>query len=157
MRPARSLPLPIGLFLVLSSLVLSSCLDQYDPTRYNNQWRSEFRQSVQPSQKLTATGDIPSAGANQVDIEERFQTLCSSCHGPKGFGDGPGSVALNPKPRNFHDKAWQAATSDDRIIGVITNGGASVGLSAVMPPWGSTLAPEDVKKMVQKIRAFGKE
>ncbi|MBS1149150.1 MAG: cytochrome c, class, partial [Myxococcaceae bacterium] len=30
-----------------------------------------------------------------------FDINCAPCHGPKGAGDGPAAVALNPKPRNF--------------------------------------------------------
>jgi mono/diheme cytochrome c family protein len=33
--------------------------------------------------------------------KETFTTVCASCHGNEGKGDGPAGVALNPKPRNF--------------------------------------------------------
>ena len=62
-----------------------------------------------------------------------------------------------PKPRNFHDKAWQASVDDARIIKVITKGGASVGLSATMAPWGSVLSPEEIVALMKKVRAFGQQ
>lgn len=36
--------------------------------------------------------------------QQLFMNNCSSCHGQKGHGDGPASLALNPKPRNFTSK-----------------------------------------------------
>ncbi|MBK8946793.1 MAG: cytochrome c [Ignavibacteriae bacterium] len=33
-----------------------------------------------------------------------YQTNCASCHGADGNGDGVAAAALNPKPRNFHQK-----------------------------------------------------
>jgi len=36
-----------------------------------------------------------------------FKTYCVSCHGDSGFGNGPASASLAPKPRNFHsDSGW---------------------------------------------------
>jgi len=32
-----------------------------------------------------------------------FQQLCVKCHGSEGYGDGPESKTLTPKPANFHD------------------------------------------------------
>ncbi len=39
--------------------------------------------------------------------KELFALQCQSCHGPKGMGDGPLAVSLDPKATNFHspDKA----------------------------------------------------
>ena len=140
-------------FVVIGALtlLLVSCLDQYDPRPNNARFQSEWKQSVAVPPKLTATGEVPVTGAAKVvDAEERFSTICANCHGPKGMGDGPGGAALNPKPRNFHDKNWQASATDERITKVITNGGASVGLSASMAPWGSVLSPEEVQALVKK-------
>ena len=140
------------------SLLLVSCLEQYDPSKVNAKFATEWKQSVQPVPKLTEKGEIPSSGAGKaVNADERYATICANCHGAKGYGDGPGGVALNPKPRNFHDKKWQASVDDAHIAKVIIYGGASVGLSGAMAPWGSILSSEEVNALVQKVRAFGKE
>jgi mono/diheme cytochrome c family protein len=40
--------------------------------------------------------------------KESYTTTCASCHGEAGAGGGPGSVGLNPAPRNFTDKSgWK--------------------------------------------------
>lgn len=145
-------------FIVLGafSLLSVSCLEQYDPSKNNAKFAAEWKQSTLLPPKLTSTGELPQGGP-VVNPEERFQTLCSGCHGPKGLGDGPAGVALTPHPRNFHDKTWQASVDDARIAKVIANGGASVGLSPMMAPWGSVLSPEEIQGLVKKIRVFGKE
>lgn len=144
-------------FLAGCSSLVIACLDQYDPARYTKREHQEWEQATHVPPRLTATGEIPAAGAQVVSTDERYATLCASCHGPKGMGDGPAGAALNPHPRNFHDKAWQAKVDDAHIAKVITGGGASAGLSAQMPPWGSVLSPEEIQAIVKKIRAFGQE
>ena len=46
---------------------------------------------------------------------EMFATVCAMCHGATGQGDGQAAAALNPKPRNYTDAAWQASVTDDRF------------------------------------------
>lgn len=74
------------------------------------------------------------AGADAVaEARTIFETRCVTCHGPKGAGDGPGSAALDPKPRNFQDAAWQSSVTDDHLEKIILYGGAAVGRSPAMP------------------------
>jgi uncharacterized membrane protein len=100
------------------------------------------------------------AGPSMADVPESarnyFASVCSTCHGPKGAGDGMVAAALNPKPRNFGDKAWQQSITDEAIKKVIVEGGPSVGKSAVMPP-NPPLADdaETLNGLVKLIRAFG--
>jgi mono/diheme cytochrome c family protein len=79
-----------------------------------------------------------------------FHQRCELCHGPSGMGDGPGGAALNPKPRNFHDKAVQDTLSDAWIIHTIMNGKAGTG----MPPWKGIVSESQAKSLVLKIRSF---
>jgi cytochrome c oxidase cbb3-type subunit 2 len=39
--------------------------------------------------------------------EERYATLCESCHGPKGDGKGPETEPMDPKPRNFVNAVYK--------------------------------------------------
>ena len=66
--------------------------------------------------------------------EDIFSSRCAVCHGPDGLGNGPGAANLNPKPRNFHDKVWQKAVTDDEIEKAILYGGSAVGKSPLMVP-----------------------
>lgn len=87
-----------------------------------------------------------------------FRTICATCHGTDGTGNGPGAQALNPKPRNYTDAAWQASITDDEIKKIIVEGGAAVGKSPMMPP-NKHLAqqPQTLDGLVKIIRGFGKK
>lgn len=69
-----------------------------------------------------------------ADAKATFTTVCSTCHGPAGKGDGPAAAALNPKPANFTDPAFWAARTDDQVKKAIKGGGPAVGKSPSMPP-----------------------
>ena len=43
-----------------------------------------------------------------------FDTLCATCHGPAGKGDGPAGAALNPPPRDFTEGRVQVRRRQGR-------------------------------------------
>jgi len=91
-----------------------------------------------------------------AEAKEIFSTRCSTCHGPQGKGDGPAGAALNPKPRNLGDAAWQKSVTDDHIEKIIVGGGTAVGKSAMMPPNPDLASkPDVVKALTAQIRGFG--
>jgi len=81
-----------------------------------------------------APSPVPATAQVTLTAPEIFKTRCAACHGETGKGDGPASVALNPKPQNYSDPEWQKATTDEVIRKAIVEGGQSVGKSALMVP-----------------------
>lgn len=81
-----------------------------------------------PAPAAPAAALTPEAEASQI-----FAGRCTPCHGANGAGDGVAAAALTPRPRNFHDAAWQASVSDPHIETIIRLGGPAVGKSPVMP------------------------
>lgn len=79
-----------------------------------------------------ATGAAAAAGGGD-DPAAYYKMKCAVCHGETGAGDGPGGAALDPKPRNFTEAAWQGAVKDDDIKKAIVEGGVAIGKSATMP------------------------
>ena len=65
-------------------------------------------------------------------------------------------MAMQPRPRNFTDKAWQKSVDDKRLVKVLKEGGQSVGLSASMAAWGGVLSDDDIDAVVKYVRQFGK-
>jgi len=102
-----------------------------------------------------AADQIPPAA--QKEAQEIFKTRCTMCHGEGGKGDGPAGVALNPKPRDMTDPAWQKSVTDEHIEKIILGGGQAVGKSVLMPA-NPDLAnkPEVIKALRQIVRGFGK-
>lgn len=85
--------------------------------------------------KSSATAGTGQASAGMpTDAKSYFAMKCVVCHGATGAGDGPGGAALNPKPRNMAEAAWQDSVKDDEIRKAILEGGAAIGKSAAMPP-----------------------
>lgn len=150
------------IFFGISVFLTSSCTEQHDPTKHHQQMRDEHAMAQRVMPKLASDGTLPKVeaggqgSAQGSEIDGKYNTLCSSCHGTSGDANTPAGMALNPKPRNFTDGAWHDKTGDDQIAKVIKEGGASVGLSATMAAWGAMLNDAQIKEMVAKIRAFRK-
>jgi mono/diheme cytochrome c family protein len=86
-----------------------------------------------------------------------FEERCSSCHGPKGRGDGPAAVNLKPRPRDFQNRRWQKSVSDAEIAKAIVYGGSSVGLSGEMAPNPDLeTEPAIVGALVERVRKLAK-
>ncbi len=79
-----------------------------------------------------------------------FDTRCALCHGPQGHGDGPGSVALKPKPRNLHDAAYMSTRTDAQLLEVIHQG------KGAMPKWGGVLTEAEITAVLGHVRELGK-
>ncbi|MCC6157127.1 MAG: cytochrome c [Deltaproteobacteria bacterium] len=107
---------------------------------------------------LFAVNSAPAAGVlgDAAKGAAPYKTYCMSCHGEKGDGAGPAAAALNPKPRNFTDKAFMATLTDDYIVKVITEGGQAVGKSPLMVAWKAVLKPEEIKDVAAYVRSLAK-
>lgn len=102
----------------------------------------------------TPTATAPAADP-KAEADTIFTQRCSVCHGMSGKGDGPGAAALNPKPRDYTDTAWQKSVDDAYLAKVIVEGGAAVGKSPVMVANADLKdKPEVVNALVAKVRAF---
>jgi mono/diheme cytochrome c family protein len=83
-----------------------------------------------------------------------YGQYCASCHGPEGEGDGPVAAGLNPKPAKHSDGRYMNALSDEHLFRVIKEGGAAVGKSPLMAPWGGTLRDEQIWDVVAFVRSL---
>lgn len=98
---------------------------------------------------------VPDAATVTAEADQIFNNRCATCHGPEGKGDGPGSTALDPKPRNFQDPQWQDSVSDDHIAKIIQYGGAAVGKAPMMPGNPDLMSkPEVVAALVKHVRSL---
>jgi mono/diheme cytochrome c family protein len=103
----------------------------------------------------------PAAAAAPPSYELRlgkkaFQHYCQSCHGETGGGDGFNAFNLDPRPRDISEPAFQKKKTDAELADAIQRGGAGVGLSALMPPWGKTLSRAEIEQVVLYIRSLKK-
>jgi mono/diheme cytochrome c family protein len=96
----------------------------------------------------------PAVAGDAQAGQSKFQTLCATCHGQTGRGDGPAAAALRPQPRDMSDDEWQESVDDDFLRTVIRNGGTAVGLSPMMTPFGHALNDEEIENVVAYIRTL---
>jgi len=83
-----------------------------------------------------------------------YKTFCVTCHGEKGNGDGPGAAALNPKPAKFSDAKYMSTLTDEHLVKVVTEGGASVGKSPMMVSWKASLNAQQIQDVVAFVRTL---
>lgn len=77
-------------------------------------------QSIPPIDIKTVTEPTPEILS---EGEKIYKTNCVSCHGENGAGGGPGSMGLNPAPRNFTSKDnWKNGTKLSEIYTTLMNG-----------------------------------
>ena len=98
---------------------------------------------------LAASAQDP-AGNSRVG-RAVFAQNCAVCHGAEGKGDGPAAAGFKPRPANFLEVS-RTSTPEDKQLRIVTNGGASEKLSPLMPAFGDSLSPQQVRDAVAFIR-----
>jgi mono/diheme cytochrome c family protein len=59
-----------------------------------------------------------------------FARNCSSCHGPRGEGDGAAAKALNPKPRNLVTDPLKNGSKPAQVFETLATGIKGTGMIA---------------------------
>lgn len=73
-----------------------------------------------------------------------YKTYCILCHGVKADGTGRAAGNYNPRPANL----TISTATDSYKEAIIRKGGAAMGRSEFMPPWGLELSEEQIKDVV---------
>lgn len=102
-----------------------------------------------PSPAAAPSGSLRGDAAAGAQL---YATYCASCHGPEGKGDGPVAATLDPRPANHADHVYIGSLSDEHLYDVISKGGAAVGKSALMAPWGGVVNDQGIRDLVAFIR-----
>ena len=110
-----------------------------------------FSGAAQPAEDTEA---LPrdSADASAVRGSIVFRTYCVLCHGSDGRGDGRAAKLYTPRPANLTVSPFGDAYKEM----IIRGGGASVGRSSFMPPWGGELSEEQIHDLVTFLRELRK-
>jgi mono/diheme cytochrome c family protein len=99
------------------------------------------------------TNNVP-ADAESLDRgAELYSSLCASCHGDGGMGDGPAGASLDPAPAPVAHSSQMLG--DDMLFWRISEGGTMPPFSSAMPPWKDSLDEESRWDLVNYVRALG--
>jgi mono/diheme cytochrome c family protein len=80
---------------------------------------------------------------------------CIRCHDPESTPERVSNHDnLSPAPHEFADGATYNGISDADLINIINHGGEALGKSPLMPSYGSTLKPAEIKAVVAYIRSI---
>ena len=96
------------------------------------------------------------AQGNPANGKELYTKHCAGCHGPAGKGDGPAAKAINPKPTDLTNKASMAGMKDQYLFDLIQKGGAAVGKSPLIPPFGSRMKDGEIRDVIAYLRSLAK-
>jgi len=110
-----------GLVLVVALVILALGRGPGDVVAQTTPW-------VAPASEKAKKNPLPADKKVVEQGEKVAKVNCVSCHGPKGKGDGPAAVALNPKPADWTSKKVQEEP-DGEIFWKITTG------RGAMPSW----------------------
>jgi mono/diheme cytochrome c family protein len=93
------------------------------------------------------------AGYQQQLGREVEETYCARCHDPESTAQRVSNFDnLAVKPHPFSEGDVLNKLSDSDLAAIISHGGQSVNLSALMPPYGATLSKPEVQALIAYIR-----
>lgn len=92
---------------------------------------------------------LPTIAWNQVNAgQEIYDSLCVSCHGIYGRGDGILAQALPAPPRDLNTPPYQSQVSDEELLRIISNG------QGAMPGAGDVLGTDEVRAVIAFVRVL---
>jgi mono/diheme cytochrome c family protein len=93
-------------------------------------------------------------GYQQAQGKRIFYEQCVWCHADATPAGPSNRSNLTPVPPLLNDGATLNAESEEHLQQIITQGGAAIGKSAMMPPYGRTLSAEDIRAVISFARAI---
>ncbi len=97
------------------------------------------------------TEEVPPATAKQLaEGKKTFMTICATCHGMTGKGDGAAAAGLASKPADFTDPEHAGYYSDEGRIYVIKNGIKGT----PMVGWSSSLSEKEIQSVYAYVRSL---
>ena len=141
-----------GVISVASSVLCCSLAWSADP---------EVLRPRVPADQIGAARQVTNPLPVSPEIIEKGKTFfegkafCRACHGADGKGLGgdiePGSLK-GPLPRNFTDKAWQAARTDGELFWILQHGSPGTDMASFIP---LVLTDEEAWQVLLYVRSFG--
>jgi len=88
--------------------------------------------------------------------KDLYAKHCAGCHGLSGKGDGPAAAAISPKPTDFSNKGYMAGLKDQYLFDLVQKGGAAMGKSPLIIPFGKKLKDGEIRDVNAYVRSLGR-
>ena len=105
--------------------------------------------SVSPATPLILAQDYPPDLSRGKAIYEHH---CMTCHGARGYGDGPNALLLTITPANFH-RPGSFLKSDETLLRMIEHGG----VFSPMHSWRGRLTDGEMQDVLAYIRLLSQQ
>ena len=113
------------LCLGLFSLTLIAC-----KKKTNNQNTTQVSKNASKAPRRRAAAKDDSKALLALG-KAKYTQLCTLCHGPKGYGDGPGAKGLKIKPSAFGKNQWKITGGKlEKILEVLKKGSVKNGMAS---------------------------
>jgi mono/diheme cytochrome c family protein len=132
-RPASFGPALLGLALLFSGCIARAA----PPGKAQDNRLDDFPNKNTPEAAIYRGGIV-------------FQNYCILCHGVKADGNGRAARLYNPRPANL----VMSDKNDQYKELIIRRGGAMLGRSQFMPPWGEELTDEQISDVIAFLRSI---
>jgi len=119
--------------------------------------------TVIPAVAALALISTAARAADLTSAASSYTDTCAKCHGPAGKGAGPKAAELKDKDGkpvaigDLSDCAKMSKVTDDDLFKELKEGGASVGKSKFMTPYGDAMEDDEIKAMVAYVRTLCKK
>jgi mono/diheme cytochrome c family protein len=93
-------------------------------------------------------------GYQEAQGKRLFYQYCVWCHADATPAGPSNRSNLTPVPSLINDGEKLNGESDESLLKIISLGGSAQGKSAMMPPYGKTLSPGEIKAVISFMRAI---
>jgi mono/diheme cytochrome c family protein len=97
---------------------------------------------------------LVSLGYQESQGKRVFYQYCVWCHADATPAGPSNRSNVTPIPALLNDGEKLNADTDEYLQNIITLGGSAMGKSAMMPPYGKTLSPEEITAVIAFTRAI---
>jgi mono/diheme cytochrome c family protein len=132
--------LPNLLLIFLTALMLLTACGSSQPT--------ETAPAAIPAEFAGKTNPFSDDQAAITSGQSSYETICASCHGPDGQGDGPAASSLVPPPANLAQLAQ--SQTDDYLLWRISSGKDGTAMVA----WGGTLSEKEIWQIIAYLKTL---
>jgi mono/diheme cytochrome c family protein len=97
---------------------------------------------------------VTNLGYQESQGKRVFYLYCVWCHADASPAGPSNRSNVTPTPPLMNDGDKLNGESDEFMQNIITLGGSALGRSAMMPPYGKTLSPEEIQAVIAFTRAI---
>jgi mono/diheme cytochrome c family protein len=97
---------------------------------------------------------LTTLGYQEAQGKRVFYQYCVWCHADASPAGPSNRSNVTPVPPLMNDGDKLNGESDEYMQNIITLGGSALGKSAMMPPYGKTLSPDEIKAVIAFARAI---